>query len=178
MEEKMEEYSLKAKSLIVEALFELLQKQSFEKISITAITQKAGVSRLSYYRNFKSKEDIVEQFFDHEFRQFLTELKEQDQTQVTLRGIMILSFSYWQKKHRQIEMLVRDNQTYLIYLSFQKNMQQILQQYQEQFSLTRRQTEFVEGGIMLVLLEWIQGGCQETPEEIADNVGQRFLFNI
>lgn len=75
-------------------------------------------------------------------------------------------------------MLVRDNQTYLIYLSFQKNMQQILQQYQEQFSLTRRQTEFVEGGIMLVLLEWIQGGCQETPEEIADNVGQRFLFNI
>lgn len=99
----MEEYSLKAKSLIVEALFELLQKQSFEKISITAITQKAGVSRLSYYRNFKSKEDIVEQFFDHEFRQFLTELKEQDQTQVTLRGIMILSFSYWQKSTSKLK---------------------------------------------------------------------------
>jgi hypothetical protein len=57
-------------------------------------------------------------------------------------------------------------------------MQLILQRYQEQFSLTQRQAEFVEGGIMIVLLEWIQDGCQETPEEIAADVGRRFLFNI
>lgn len=174
----MAEYSLKASALITDALFELLKKNSFEKISITELTQKAGVARLSYYRNFKSKEDIVEQFFDHEFKNFMDELAKQDQSQVSLRSIMILSFSYWQKKHQQIRMLVRDGQIDLIYLSFQKNMQLILQRYQEQFSLTQRQAEFVEGGIMIVLLEWIQDGCQETPEEIATDVGQRFLFNI
>ncbi|WP_267202411.1 TetR/AcrR family transcriptional regulator [Limosilactobacillus kribbianus] len=174
----MAEYSLKASALITDALFELLKKNFFEKISITAITQKAGVARLSYYRNFTSKEDIVEKFFDHEFKNFMEELAKQDQSQVSLRSIMILSFSYWQKKHQQIRMLVRDGQIDLIYLSFQKNMQLILQRYQEQFSLTQRQAEFVEGGIMIVLLEWIQDGCQETPEEIAADVGRRFLFNI
>ncbi|MCH3921918.1 TetR/AcrR family transcriptional regulator [Limosilactobacillus sp.] len=174
----MAEYSLKASALITDALFELLKKNSFEKISITELTQKAGVARLSYYRNFKSKEDIVEKFFDHEFKNFMAELAKQDQSQVSLQSIMILSFSYWQKKHQQIRMLVRDGQIDLIYLSFQKNMQLILQRYQEQFSLTQRQAEFVEGGIMIVLLEWIQDGCQETPEEIAADVGRRFLFNI
>lgn len=172
----MEEYSLKAESLIISALFELLKKNSFDRISITAITQKASVSRLSYYRNFNSKEDIVERFFDQEFQQFMTELASKKQTEFTLRNIMILSFSYWQKRHQQIRLLVRDDQTYLIYISFKKNMHLILKKYQDKLSLTRRQAEFVEGGIMIVLLEWIQDGCQDTPEELAADVGERFLF--
>ncbi|MGN0469092.1 MAG: TetR/AcrR family transcriptional regulator [Acutalibacteraceae bacterium] len=37
----------------------LLSQKPFEKITVTDITSKAGVSRMAFYRNFQSKENIV-----------------------------------------------------------------------------------------------------------------------
>ena len=44
------------KRSIIEAFLLLLQNQPYEKISISDIVKKAGVARVSYYRNFNSKE--------------------------------------------------------------------------------------------------------------------------
>ena len=44
---------------IISALFKLMERKTYESISITEITNKAGVGRISFYRNFDSKEDIV-----------------------------------------------------------------------------------------------------------------------
>lgn len=50
------------KECIESALVLLMKEQSFSEISITDIIRKAGVSRASYYRNYSSKEDILEKF--------------------------------------------------------------------------------------------------------------------
>ena len=42
------------------ALLDLLKKHSFEKITITAIINRAGVSRAGFYNNYSSKDDILE----------------------------------------------------------------------------------------------------------------------
>ncbi len=47
---------------IESALVLLMKEQSFSEITITDIIRKAGVSRASYYRNYSSKEDILEKF--------------------------------------------------------------------------------------------------------------------
>ena len=44
---------------ICTALLELLKTNEFKKISISELVRKAGVSRQSFYRNYKTKEDIV-----------------------------------------------------------------------------------------------------------------------
>jgi len=54
----MEEKNL-TRDYIFEAFFRLLETQAYEKISVSHITEKAGVSRMSFYRNFKSKDDLV-----------------------------------------------------------------------------------------------------------------------
>ena len=48
---------------IFTALIQLMQKE-FHNITITEITEKAGVSRMSYYRNYSSKEDILIKYLD------------------------------------------------------------------------------------------------------------------
>jgi len=50
------------KECIESALILLMKEQSFSEISITDIIKKAGVSRASYYRNYSSKEDILEKY--------------------------------------------------------------------------------------------------------------------
>lgn len=42
------------------ALLLLLEHKSFESITITELTQKAGVSRPAFYRNYDSKEAILQ----------------------------------------------------------------------------------------------------------------------
>lgn len=44
---------------IEEALLLLLEKKEYKAITISEICQKAGVTRMSFYRNFEGKDDIL-----------------------------------------------------------------------------------------------------------------------
>ena len=50
------------KSEITKALLELLKEKDLNEISIREITTRAQVGRVSFYRNYKRKEDILEQY--------------------------------------------------------------------------------------------------------------------
>lgn len=58
------------KHYIVQALFRLMADYSYEKISILDIVKKAGVGRATFYRYFKSKEDVIKFYFEHNRIQF------------------------------------------------------------------------------------------------------------
>ena len=53
-----------AKECIVTALIELMKTRDYNSITITDLSKKAGVSRMAYYRNYTSKEDIISKFAD------------------------------------------------------------------------------------------------------------------
>ena len=44
---------------IYTAFLQLLEKKHYDSISVCEICTKAGVSRMSFYRNFESKEDLA-----------------------------------------------------------------------------------------------------------------------
>ena len=53
-----------AKEYIVTALISLMKKEDYATITITEIAEKAGVSRMAYYRNYTSKDDILNTYID------------------------------------------------------------------------------------------------------------------
>ena len=57
--DKRKEENLRVKKSITAALFSLVQEKQLADIHITEIIRKAGVARVSFYRNYCSKEDIV-----------------------------------------------------------------------------------------------------------------------
>ena len=52
------------KRRITAAMLELLKEKSISDISITELTQKAQIGRVSFYRNFQTKEDILREESD------------------------------------------------------------------------------------------------------------------
>ena len=46
-------------TLITNTLIELINKKNYESISISELCIKAGVGRMSFYRNFNSKDEIL-----------------------------------------------------------------------------------------------------------------------
>ena len=74
---------------ITEALFSLLEKHDFEDISITDIIKKAGVSRMGFYRNYSSKEDVIEKFILEKFIETINEIKAKRQLNFHINNIII-----------------------------------------------------------------------------------------
>ena len=50
------------RTCIFEALMLLLDQKKYEDITISELAEKAGVSRMTYYRTYENKEDVVIQF--------------------------------------------------------------------------------------------------------------------
>ncbi len=47
------------RNCIETALILLMDEKEYEEITISELTRKAGVSRTAYYRNYESKDDIL-----------------------------------------------------------------------------------------------------------------------
>ncbi|HEM3725403.1 TPA: TetR/AcrR family transcriptional regulator [Streptococcus suis] len=52
------------KESIETALLFLLEKKDMKQISVSELVRKAGVSRNAFYRNYKSKEEILEVYYE------------------------------------------------------------------------------------------------------------------
>ena len=75
---KKKDKNLLARESIVSALTALMNEKQYAAITITEITQRAGVSRMTYYRNYSSKEDILRRFMDDVGEKIHTKIVEQD----------------------------------------------------------------------------------------------------
>lgn len=64
-----------AEARISLAFLKLLDLKPFSRISISEITEKAGVSRVSYYRHFSSKEDILTKHCDYVLESIIRDLR-------------------------------------------------------------------------------------------------------
>lgn len=57
-EAKRKQSNILARQCLVEALMHLLETKSLSSVSITELTREAGVSRMTYYRNYHSLDEI------------------------------------------------------------------------------------------------------------------------
>ena len=69
--DKRKQANLKVKQAITDTLFDLMSKKDLHEISITEITEKAGVARVSFYRNFSSKENVLVTLINDALNDFL-----------------------------------------------------------------------------------------------------------
>ena len=98
--EKINEANALTKECIVTALLRLMKVKSYSSISITDITNLAGVSRMAYYRNYKSKDDILINHLVDQEKRLLNDLH--GEKAKDLRGIIIYVSGFFQQKRPPI----------------------------------------------------------------------------
>ena len=142
------------------AMFKLMGREPFEKITITELAKCAGVSRVAFYRNYETKEELVEDLC----RSLFVELKaslESERFRTDRRTWYVDFFR-----------TIRDNSEYFrIYLDANLRLTEeaVLETVfpsatsGEQYANVAR-----EGAFLAVLTAWFRAGIAETPEEMAD----------
>ena len=84
--------SVRSKSALSQALLSLMLQKDFDYISIQEITNRAGLSRQTFYTNFEKKEDILNYLLSCLFDKYLKQLEAQ---KITPEYFMIDYLAFW-----------------------------------------------------------------------------------
>jgi len=67
---KTNQSNIFAKECIVSALLQIINEKPLSSISISELCSRAGVSRMTFYRNYESKEDVFSKHLDEIFETY------------------------------------------------------------------------------------------------------------
>jgi AcrR family transcriptional regulator len=158
-----------AKECIFTALMQLMEITSFSDISITDITKKAGVSRMAYYRNYRSREDIIIQYLNALFQAYHEEIRSCGQVDVYTFAYRY--FAYFRKHEVLIKNLLRSNLGNLLLERFDSYLVSIfaglMQHNITSPQLKAYEVHFLAGGLYKILIEWVQNDMAQSDEEMA-----------
>lgn len=155
------------KECIYTSLTTLMKSQEFRDITITEIARKAGVSRMAYYRNYGSKEEILTGYLDDLFQIYFNELVEHDK--IDVYQFTYKFFVYFRKNKTLILNLIRANLSLLILDRFDIYLSSIFMKLINRYPPTKSDTlymHFLAGGLYKVFIEWIKNGLKESDEEM------------
>lgn len=157
------------RSCIQESFFALLEDGTVDQVSITDIARNAGVSRMTIYRYYHDKEDIIRSHVKETYEGYLNMVGKSGLNAVALAPFF---FDYFRRNAKTIKLLIKRNLFHYISEHFAE--------YVEEFSITVNQTPglsdrhnryhyaYTAAGMLSMVRIWIDNGMKESNEEMAD----------
>lgn len=165
--DKQNEVNLLTKECILTALLRLMDEKSYQNISITDITHLAGVSRMAYYRNYSSKEDILLKHLEDEEQRIISSVN--GQKVPSIKDIIYYVSYFIQENSKVIKAIYSAGLTH-------KLTDMLNERIYNYFPVSNQSTEgkfavrFYVGAILSVYRYWIDTGMQEPAESVAEIV--------
>jgi probable dihydroxyacetone kinase regulator len=164
--------SEETKNNIAVAIKALMETTSLERISVTDIVRKAGVSRQTFYRNFRDKYDLVNWYFDLLASQCFFQMG----VTLTLREGLILKFDFIRKERIFFAQAFRSTDCnsvkehdYRFILQFYTNIIEKITRRPLADDLKFILELYCHGSISMTV-DWTVSGMLSSPEKLADDL--------
>lgn len=173
----MEEYAPEeyTRYYIVQALFKLMNKYEYEKISITDIANKAGVGRATFYRYFKRKEDVITYYFDHNTKDFMFSQRFYPRCKEDYIKVAQGAFSAFKNNIKPFKLLRKAHLEY-IYLGYLNKM--LASNFDKYYQDKNRYAPYLYAGMIFnVSIAWLDNDCKESVDDIAEMLVSAIYFD-
>lgn len=152
-------------SYMAQALLLLLRDMPYERVTVGAITKKAGVDRSTYYRHFDTKEAVVRYYYNsilRECRELFLRKKTTD--------FHIYIRTRFEVLYAHKEDLLNLHRAGLSYLLLDVMMERFHQRAMSSPEPVEKQfrTSYHLGGIYNNMLLWFSHGMTESPEQMTE----------
>lgn len=156
------------------ALVQLMKAHTFEEITVTSILERAGVSRAGFYRNYPSKEsvldEIIQNFYSEMTSYFLHELKATTNVE---RYTALFQYIKKQSDFMELFLAVKQKNNDLV----------ISNPYIEQRygNLPPEQQYCIHAlwrGVREIAIRWAENGMKESPEIMGKLVTGLYNFDM
>lgn len=167
MAERREQYH-DFHEFIITATMQLLAYETLPQLSVTKICQRAGVSRMAFYRHFSSKEQVVQAYFTPIYGDFLTRLS--NLTTLDSRILAENLVKFFAEQGSEIQKAVKADYYLLIFQVFTEKLADFYDKTTtwEDYTGVKRQfwNDFMAAGLFFVLGNWAKQGCLIPQKEV------------
>ncbi len=153
------------KECLADALIKLLETKPMEKITITEIAKLAGVGRTTYFRNFKSKEEMLFFKLILLWERWVEEHSIEKEKYFNA-GNTLTFFQFNYSIRPLLELMYSRNLQSALFRSFYND----LMPKNSLLPIDRYESSFYLYGLFGLLDEWITRGFKETPEQMNEIV--------
>lgn len=155
-----EEINLFTKECLGSALIKLMGEMPLEKIKVTQLVRKAGVSRASFYRNYRSKEDIIEE----QCERIIEKWKKIISDNYTDEGALFnLTFEFIKENAEILQLYMKANITRKL---IESSLNFIIDKIHDTKISYRNAA--IYGMFNGIAYSWILGGMKESAKQMAD----------
>lgn len=158
----------RTKNLIALSLVGLMLKKNYEEITVKEICEKAGISRMSFYRYFDKKEDVFIDYCDARFEEFYAMYL--NKPTVSLEEFVLDTAKFFKKYNRQLMILRQAGKERILLKQFNNYSKYLIAHSNNELVLEQRKNPvigpFLAGGLFNVLMDWLDDGMEQTPEEM------------
>ncbi|PXW88299.1 TetR family transcriptional regulator [Streptohalobacillus salinus] len=173
--------SIITKKIIAHAFKTLMQKEAFVKISVSDIMKMADMRRQTFYYHFQDKFELLEWIYQTETKENISDFLDYERWDTILNQVFV--YFYRHQKYYKNALAITEQNGFREYLYinlkalFSKALTDL---YQSSVNLTEKKKEtiasFFSHGLVGIITDWIEAGCVEPPEELADYV-YTYLIN-
>lgn len=154
-----------AKECIVTALIQLSNQKPFSTITISELTERAGVSRMTYYRNYTSKEDVFKNYMAELVEQYYTDISRIKKPETHGEYINILyCFQYFEKYNDFVTCLINIGMGDLLLNAIKSYMISVYYSESQPDPVLYYQLQSYAGSLFNVYIAWITRGAKEPIE--------------
>lgn len=162
--------ALRSQKKISRALIDLMAEMPYSEITISKLTEHAGLSHRTFYRNYTSKEDIINEYYHLIWEEYTGALKKEKD--MSLRNVALVFFNTMQKHQ---DLLILFNQNNLLNLFLNQVSHLMIEDYSKRSAYAHQMdsknltyiTLFVSGAFFQMAKAWFDSGQKESPEELA-----------
>lgn len=156
------------KECMADALLRAMKEKSFEKITVTEITEAAGVNRSTWFRNFESKDEALTFKLVLLWYQWAGEHGMRDCRRYTAENVEDF-FAFNASIQPVLETIYHAEQLPCVYDAFCH----VMSAKSETTPAQAYEARFYSYGLFGLLDEWIGRGFRETPQQLAEMLRER-----
>lgn len=159
---------------ILNSLLKLLETKQYQQITVSEICKNALLDRRTFYRNFESKDDVMELQIKVLCDEYVEMLRN---TQVLSIAVIARTyFEFWRKNIHFLNILYRDELTMFMLGKYDELIPNIYRIFYDTVSDDLEYTlAFQTGGFWNLVVKWVANGADKSPSEMADIVAKLAL---
>lgn len=150
-----------------EAVTALMKEKTFDKIKIMDITRKAGVSRMTFYKYYHSKEEVVEGYLQEIISGYIEEFGDNFSEDYPNYNNTVTALNYFDKFADFFLVVAHAGLYNLLIDAINFYMEDIII---PRYNISPYKIYYYAGALLNIFIKWEESGKNEDASEIAKNI--------
>lgn len=163
--------SERSKKWLTESLLKLMIQYPYSKITIQDISKDADLVRQTFYKNYSTKDDILENYIERLLIDFGKKFFEQNK--FDMKNFLRSHLDFWYNNSEFLELLIKNNLTYLLDKQYKKRIPALVdiliqKDIDKDNAKHKYALAFLSGALVNVLVEWSYSGQEYSIDDLSD----------